>query len=530
MSSYIMRDNPESPIQKKRKRPYRPRHRTAPHALLLALLESEKQNLEFLNKVDLCARAQKYADETILNKKRGGRPGAPQYSYDGWGSMGKQLIGNGLVKRLGNPARFSLTDEGREVAHFCEEREKNTSLVTEYNQQPANQNQNQNRGTVTNENGQQQLAINVSAIDEGFILMVNDAIEQLREEGHDHKKLKPALGRVLKSKTKPKTVMELRVAILGSLGASPPAILQEFSANGTSPTASQPGVINLDESPASIAEPVRTSGTRTSNYEMMFILDSREKIGRRQHLNCDKFAEEIRQAGVPTDIRTLPAGDALFVRKCKTTGREEVLNFIAERKTADDFSGSVKDGRIFRQAYSMQNSRITRRAIIVEGKFDKNYEEMHLRRLEKTLAELESVHGFSIFRTKEIKDTVAFYRNLYRSFTRDEAEGRNGRDLVEFEAWSKQMDDFNTALTVEELFFHQMCQVPSVGKKAVHALNQLGYSKIRDLKLALAGLNDEDGPIYLRNLAKAKGVDSLSKPNSRALYNLFKSTSYVANG
>eukprot|EP00951_Prasinocladus_malaysianus_P043575 scaffold546413_cov15-Prasinocladus_malaysianus.AAC.1 len=53
--------------------------------------------------------------------------------------------------------------------------------------------------------------------------------------------------------------------------------------------------------------------------------------------------EACRQ-GVEVEVRTLQAGDAIWLARSKTTGQEYVLDAMLERKSVDDLSGSIKVG------------------------------------------------------------------------------------------------------------------------------------------------------------------------------------------
>ncbi|KAF0296685.1 Crossover junction endonuclease MUS81 [Amphibalanus amphitrite] len=97
----------------KRGRPageYRPKPGSGGFALLVALRRHEKQQgyAGFLRKAALQEAAQPLCNASLTLPEAGGY-------YTAWSTMGT-LVKRKLVRREGNPARFSLTDVGREVA------------------------------------------------------------------------------------------------------------------------------------------------------------------------------------------------------------------------------------------------------------------------------------------------------------------------------------------------------------------------------------------------------------------------------
>ncbi|XP_043204085.1 crossover junction endonuclease MUS81-like isoform X2 [Amphibalanus amphitrite] len=105
----------DSPVGKvgKRGRPageYRPKPGSGGFALLVALRRQEKQQgyAGFLRKAALQEAAQPLCNASLTLPEAGGY-------YTAWSTMGT-LVKRKLVRREGNPARFSLTDVGREVA------------------------------------------------------------------------------------------------------------------------------------------------------------------------------------------------------------------------------------------------------------------------------------------------------------------------------------------------------------------------------------------------------------------------------
>mmetsp|Transcript_9067 Transcript_9067/g.27254 ORF Transcript_9067/g.27254 Transcript_9067/m.27254 type:complete len:837 (+) Transcript_9067:86-2596(+) len=95
-------------------RAYQPRYRTAAFALLVAMrmAETEKKQEPFsLTKQQLIPKAQPFCDEHLVSATKFGA-----HCYDAWTAMKSTLVKKELVDTYGNPPRFELSFEGRELA------------------------------------------------------------------------------------------------------------------------------------------------------------------------------------------------------------------------------------------------------------------------------------------------------------------------------------------------------------------------------------------------------------------------------
>ncbi|XP_073982170.1 mus81 structure-specific endonuclease subunit isoform X2 [Rhodnius prolixus] len=111
---------------------YLPTYRSSAYALLLTLYKNERSTdyKGYMTKIELQKEAQPLSDASLKKAQAGS-------FYTGWTSM-SQLIAKGLVIKTSNPARFSLTKEGRDVASRLAEIEP-TSHESECQANTANQ-------------------------------------------------------------------------------------------------------------------------------------------------------------------------------------------------------------------------------------------------------------------------------------------------------------------------------------------------------------------------------------------------------
>lgn len=415
------------------------------------------------------------------------------------------------------------------------------------------------------------------------IMLVTEAVIGLQADGHSRDACMNALNIVLKSTNIPNTVPMLRIAILSNLSAKTtelatatqdPVTTQLSNPSyrpcinpKTAPIASlhmnQPdddcvvlsdnsnGTMDLSGDTVSmrthavfVTNGDAKSSSRAVPSVSMFnnlhshcahpddvavmIIDVREKLGRGAAQNCERFASTIRATGIPVEIRRLPVGDALFVWRCLQTKTDSVMDFVAERKTASDFVGSVKDGRIDRQSFSMLNSSFSKRVFVIEGSFKKEHlSEKFAERLHKTLAELSIIHGFLVKRTRNIQETVAFYKSIHAHLSADAS--RKGVSDERFETWCERMDAFNSRLSITQLFFLQLCRIPGVGKLRAEAIVDMGFTTPILLYQAYRSINAEDRPLFLRQEAKRRGAKPVGPVVSEKVYQFFNASRYDTN-
>ncbi|CDF36414.1 to fill in [Chondrus crispus] len=94
------------------RRPYRPRYRSAPYAILIALYKATLEGCHQMRKRDIAELAQPYADDRILAPASEDR----RTWYNGWSSVNSQLVQRRLIKTWSNPKWYALTEEGLTMA------------------------------------------------------------------------------------------------------------------------------------------------------------------------------------------------------------------------------------------------------------------------------------------------------------------------------------------------------------------------------------------------------------------------------
>ncbi|XP_058225906.1 crossover junction endonuclease MUS81 isoform X2 [Rhododendron vialii] len=103
---------------------YVPQKNSVPYALLITLYRGTATGSDFMRKPELidAAEASGLSRVPIRPELGKGKPGqfgsSPREWYSGWSSM-KTLVTKGLVAKSSNPAKYMLTEEGREAAQEC---------------------------------------------------------------------------------------------------------------------------------------------------------------------------------------------------------------------------------------------------------------------------------------------------------------------------------------------------------------------------------------------------------------------------
>ncbi|VAH68036.1 unnamed protein product [Triticum turgidum subsp. durum] len=242
----------------------------------------------------------RYCDEASPNNSRNSRNEG--YSYTGWNSM-KTLTNKDLVEKKSNPAKYYLTEKGKETARDC--------LARSGLDGPA--------GPLTAA-GHPAVELSDSDSDE------YDGSSPLIGNGH-------AINSPLSSR--------------GMFGQ------QSFSAMGSA------------EKCLLAVPPHQSNESFLKAYEVVLILYDRDTFGPRSRRKViDNIRSQF---NIPVEIKHLPVGDALWIARHKELDTEYVLDFIVERKNVDDLLGSIKDNRYKDQKLRLKKCGLRKLIYLVEG-------------------------------------------------------------------------------------------------------------------------------------------------------------------
>ena len=166
------------------------------------------------------------------------------------------------------------------------------------------------------------------------------------------------------------------------------------------------------------------SPARAGCWELILLVDTRELPNRR---NRSFLPLALRGRGVQVEVRPLPLGDMMWiVRRVQNSSsagltspppcpeREYVLDFIVERKTAEDLASSVKDGRFLEQKYRLDKSGLQRVIYLVENELN-TQDILPADHLLNAVVYTEMADGYMVQRTAGPSGTVEFLARMHKT-------------------------------------------------------------------------------------------------------------------
>ncbi len=138
---------------------------------------------------------------------------------------------------------------------------------------------------------------------------------------------------------------------------------------------------------------------------LVICIDSNEASGRREIVNY------LRLAGFDVEIRKLDVCDYVVSDRCGV-----------ERKDVSDFLGSMKDGRLFKQARDMAEA-YEKPILILEGRMSRAFRRSRMRpaSVYGALASLALDYGLSVIPTEDpTSSAILLHRLAYREQAKEE--------------------------------------------------------------------------------------------------------------
>lgn len=499
---------------------YVPQKNSVAYALLITLYRGTANGREFMRKQDLidAAEASGLSRVPIAPELGKGKPGQFGSSgrdwYSGWSCM-KTLITKGLVVKSSCPAKYMLTQEGKEVARDCQMR----SGLVEYTENSACREGFSNLESNDVVNLEFAHTSSVQAVKSPSADILPEDLARFTRMGYSEEQVRSAFSEVLGSCQNkemfslwPAVCCRLREVQVYGLNSNSPVILREDS-----PTTStscplvnsqldikentQSGSANSSECSFSLractssdyhVQKINSDGLRLNEdalampplrcgerfgdaYEVILILDDREQFashGSRPR----KIVENIcKQFKIKIEIRRLPVGDGIWIARHKELNSEYVLDFIVERKNIDDLRCSIRDNRYKEQKLRLLRCGLKKLIYLVEG--DPNSSEA-AESIKTACFTTEILEGFDVQRTSGLGDTLRKYAYLTRSMSKyynsywlvDNSKGAS--ICPAFEEFNRRCQNLDK-MTVSDVFAVQLMQVPQVTEEVALAILDL---------------------------------------------------------
>nr|XP_045087529.1 crossover junction endonuclease MUS81 [Aegilops tauschii subsp. strangulata] len=415
-----------------RNKPYVPRLKSAAYAIMITLYREMERGKEFMMRQELidAAEASGLSQHAIgPNNSRNSRNDG--YSFTGWNSM-KTLTNKYLVEKKSNPAKYYLTEKGKETARDC--------LARSGLDGPA--------GPLT--------AVGHPAV----VLSDSDSDEYGGSS--------PLIGSERSGLPNSKAGSSSSFGMFGQ---------QSFSAMGSA------------EKSLLAMPPHQSNESFLKAYEVVLILDDRDTFGPRSRR---KVVDNIRsQFNIPVEIKLLPVGDALWIARHKELDTDYVLDFIVERKNVDNLLGSIKDNRYKDQKLRLKKCGLRKLIYLVEG--DVNTVDGS-ESVKTACFTTEVLEGFDVQRTTGYADTEKKYGHLTGSiidyYSRNFSAGADtSRLCLTYDEFVKRCSDLEK-VTMSDIFALQLMQVPQVTEEAALAVTSL-YPTLLSLAKAYTMLDGD---------------------------------------
>ena len=213
------------------------------------------------------------------------------------------------------------------------------------------------------------------------------------------------------------------------------------------------------------------------------IVDLREKGAGNENF-CVEILNKL-QSPIPIEEKNLSLGDFTWIYKDQLDGEEYMLDFIIERKTLNDLSASILDGRYNEQKYRLKNSPYKNIYYLFEGTELNTHNNSNISKdaINTAINNTINIHDIKFYRSLSTKDTVnkliEIDSNIRKNFTF--LKDINGKKIT----YKKYVEIFAKTKnsTVEEIFLRQLRCFEHCGKKCVEILSncfqtQLSFYKI----------------------------------------------------
>ena len=459
-----------TPAKKTRKTAkfYVPQLRSGPYAILLALASIGETDI--VSKQQLIELAQPHCDASFVVPKD------TTSFHTAWSSM-KTLLNKDLVKETRGPQRrYSLTDEGWEVAAKMKSvgRGKQEELVRDAGQKiKASQDK---PPTVTLDisddigglsghdsiNGRAPLAdrkdhnaqcnrspsgkrLGGAVIDKPSMVIDSSKIKANQKSAKTSTTTSSCANTKATSKGDRGLVAEGQagkddeanapchdnVDFIELLSSSPPVPPPPLRPRQPSilPSLDRPSVPRDFEpsreapqqprSTAFIPPTFRAITLQPSTFTIELILDNREIRSREDRTYIET---QLITKGIRPLVRTLPLGDFLWVAKCEDSsllsryGEEGdliALDYIIERKRLDDLIGSIKDGRFHEQKFRLRKSGVKHVVYLVEEiGISQEMKNKYWPAVQTAIASTQVIDGFTVKRTRGLDESIRYLARM----------------------------------------------------------------------------------------------------------------------
>jgi len=188
-----------------------------------------------------------------------------------------------------------------------------------------------------------------------------------------------------------------------------------------------------------------------------------------------------------------------------------MLDYIVERKKADDLASSILDGRYSSQKARLKKCQIPNAFWLIEGKPSQN-SAMSANILETTTFHLQFTHDFKVQRTENLQHTLKWLSNMTLSIQRKIQLDMKSKKPLNFRM---NLEDFllnnaKTTNTIGDIFKSMLTNIKECGKQACNNIYQ-NYKTPRQMYEKLMSLGNHQERVELLSLKARKENKKLEK-------------------
>ncbi|KAM3358272.1 crossover junction endonuclease MUS81 [Capsicum galapagoense] len=533
-SSEESEDFTEKGKKNKRTKRYMPQKNSVAYALLITLYRSTTDGEQFMHKQELidAAEASGLSRAPIGPEKGKEKPGqcsSPRDWYSGWSCMGN-LICKGLVAKSSCPAKYMLTEEGKEIAQECllksgiaDSKEISASLMgfsklnnkdMPYKATTSNLSNMEVRHSTpvrkravpssqsSDEVRERTLPVSQSTGKKKMNVIPSESLDRFVQMGFSEEQVIQAYDEVLET-SENKDISSIWPSVLcrlredqvygqvgsiriedrqsestcnGTVNSAKPSRTADFAHCSNALKACSSTLVDeqlpcLETRSNLLAVPPLANGEQFKDvYEVVLILDDREQFTSRGS-RSRKIIENIStQFKIKIDVRRLPVGDAIWIARNKFIGTEYVLDFIVERKNVEDLQSSIRDNRYRDQKLRLLRCGLKKLMYVIEG--DPNACAAS-ESIKTACFTTEILEGFDVQRTSGLGETLRKYGYLTQAINQYhrcmDSELSNSRLCPRFKEFIRKCEDLDK-MTVSDVFAVQLMQVPQVTEEAAIAV------------------------------------------------------------
>ncbi|XP_071710748.1 crossover junction endonuclease MUS81 isoform X2 [Rutidosis leptorrhynchoides] len=556
----------------KRSKPYMPQKNSVAYALLITLYRGTANETEFMRKQELidAAEASGLSRSPIMPELGKGKAGqfgvnSARDWYSGWSCM-KTLIDKGLAVKSSCPAKYMLTEQGKEAARVCLSRSglpystEGVGTITttvDINQNNIKDSVNTHAMVIKDvppkhvPSKRQKKSVDIPPETLDKLVRMGYAKEQVIRAFAEVKETSPdeevsslwlsVLCRLrevvvynspLKSQNVPEvkhhasssfTLKNDEVSFRHEMTTLASERVSEIPSSSLRACSSSDhnkrkrGRNDIEGKSNVCSMPPLTLGDQFEDtYEVVLVLDDRERFTKAS--KSRKLLEHVQlHFKIPIEVRRLPVGDAIWIARHKHLGSEYVLDFIVERKNVDDLRSSIRDNRYREQKVRILRSGLKRLIYVVEG--DPNACDS-AESIKTACMTTEILEGFDVQRTSGLGDTLRRYGHLTQSITKyytslcNEAERQDLSVCPPFDHFIERCQELDK-MTVSDVFATQLLQVPQVTEDVAIAVLDL-YPTV--LLLARAYSHLDGDTCAQEELLKKESNNEISGVASRNIF------------